>query len=158
MNPASIKQIKTGLEQLSQKELLEACLRLTKFKKENKELLTYILFEKSDEEGYVENVKASLDELFEDVNKTNLYFAKKTLRKIVRTANRFIRYSDSETTEPEILIYVVQKMLAWELNLKKSVALENIYLSLIKKINKSIATLHEDLQYDYKRKLEYITV
>ncbi|MFT3980756.1 MAG: hypothetical protein QM687_09830 [Ferruginibacter sp.] len=157
MNPASVKEIKTGLEQLSQKELVAACLRLAKFKKDNKELLTYLLFESSDEAGYVGNVKASLDELFEDVNRTNVYFAKKTLRKIVRVANRYIRYSDDETTEPEVLIHVAQKMLALELNWKKSTALENIYLSLLKKINQSIGALHEDLQYDYKRKLEYLT-
>lgn len=82
---------------------------------------------------------------------------KKTLRKIVRTAGRFIRYSDEPTTEPEICIYVAEQISSLGFDFKKSAAIENIYLSTIKKINKSIATLHEDLQYDYKRKLEYLT-
>src|SRR5688572_23782080 len=99
MNAASVKEIKTGLEQLTQKELVEACLRLVKFKKDNKELLTYILFEEADEAGYISNVKDSLELLFEDVNRTNLYFAKKTLRKIIRTANKYIRYSKEPATE-----------------------------------------------------------
>src|SRR6218665_1625938 len=156
MNPASVKEIKSALEYLDKKELLTACLRLAKFKKENKELLTYIVFEASDEAGYIENVKASLADLFADVNCSNLYFAKKTLRKIVRTANRYIRYSDDAATEPEILIYTAQKMLALGLNFKKSTALENIYLSLIKRIQKSIFVLHDDLQYDFNKKLEYL--
>ena len=157
MNAASVKQIKTGLEQLTQKELVEACLRLTKFKKENKELLTYILFEEADEPGYISNVKASLEFLFEEVNRSNIYFAKKTLRKIVRTANKYIRYSKEPTTEAEILLFVAENILALGLNMKKNIALENIYLSIIKRINKTVAALHEDLQYDYHRQLKKIT-
>jgi hypothetical protein len=156
MNAASVKEIKSGLEQLSQKELVEACLRLVKFKKENKELLSYLLFEEADEAGYVNNVKAALEPVFDDVNKTNVYFAKKTLRKIIRLANRYIRYSKVPTTEPEVLLYVVEKMLHLNLDLKKSTALENIYLSAIKKIKKSVDALHEDLQYDYLRQLNTI--
>lgn len=156
MNTGSVKEIKTGLEQLSQKELVEACLRLVKFKKENKELLSYLLFEEADEAGYVHNVKAALDPVFDDVNCTNVYFAKKTLRKIIRLASRYIRYSKVATTEPDILLHVVEKMLELDLNLKKSAALENIYLSAIKKIKKSVDALHEDLQYDYLRQLNRI--
>lgn len=154
MKISSIKEIKAALEQLDNKELLQACLRLAKFKKENKELLTYLLYESANEANYIQSVKLTLDELFEDVNTTNHYFAKKTLRKIVRTANRYIRYSEDETTEPEILLFVAEKMLSLKLNWKKSTALENIYLSLLKKINKSVGALHEDLQYDYQKKLK----
>jgi hypothetical protein len=32
--------------------------------------------------------------------------------------------------------------------------LHNIYLQQIKKINTSLALLHEDLQYDYQRELD----
>ena len=156
MNAASVKEIKTGLEQLTQKELVEACLRLVKFKKENKELLTYLLFEEGNEAGYISNVKESLAVLFEDVNRTNLYFAKKTLRKIVRTANKFIRYSKEPATEAEILLFVTEKILSLNLNMKKNTALENIYLSIVKKINKAVASMHEDLQYDYLRQLQAI--
>lgn len=156
MNAASVKEIKTGLEQLTQKELVEACLRLVKFKKENKELLTYLLFEEADEAGYISNVKDSLALLFEDVNRTNIYFARKTLRKIVRTANKYIRYSKEPSTEAEILLYVAEEILALGLNMKKNTALENIYLSVVKKIRKVVSTMHEDLQYDYLRQLDKI--
>lgn len=156
MKSASIKEIKTALDQLAHKELLEACLRLAKFKKENKELLTYLLFEKDNEPGYISSVKESLNLLFNDVNRSNVYFAKKTLRKIVRIANRYIRYSDDVTTEPELLLFVAEKIPALGFNLKKSAALENIYLSLLKKIKKSVAGLHEDLQYDFQKRINQL--
>jgi hypothetical protein len=40
--------------------------------------------------------------------------------------------------------------------MKKSTALENIYLALLKKIKKLTGSLHEDLQYDYLRQLKTI--
>jgi len=154
MKAASVKEIKSALENLPPKELLDICVRLIKFKKENKELATYILFDETDEPGYVNNVKASLDLLFDDVNKTNVYFAKKTLRKIVRIANKFIRYSNDAGTEVEVLLFVAERMRKLNLEMSKSTALENIYLGLIKKISKAIMLMHEDLQYDYLRQLD----
>jgi hypothetical protein len=154
MKTASLKEIKTELENTPPEKLLELCLRLTKFKKENKELLTYLLFEEGNEQAYVASVKTILDELFETVNKTQLYFAKKTIRKIVRIANRYIKYSDSKTTEPDLLLRVCEKINELNLDLKRNTALHNIYLSQIKKIKKAVAGMHEDEQYDYLKMLE----
>lgn len=158
MKTASVKEIKAELENTPPQLLLQYCLRLVKFKKENKELLTYLLFESGDEASYVKSVNELLSEMFESVNKTNLYFAKKTLRKIVRTANRYIKYSDAETTEPDILIYVCEKILELNLDLKKNTALHNLYLSQIKKIKKAVGAMHEDMQYDYLRLIERIEI
>ena len=154
MKTASIKEIKTELENTPKDVLLEMCLRLTKFKKENKELLTYLMFEQGNEKSYVASVNVLLDEIFETVNRTQLYFAKKTIRKIVRTANRYIKYSDAKTTEPDILIHVCNRIIELGLDLHKNTALHNLYLGLIKKINKSIESMHEEEQYDYKKLME----
>ena len=48
MKAASISEIKTELKGLPPAQLTELCLRLARFKKENKELLTYLLFEAND--------------------------------------------------------------------------------------------------------------
>jgi len=149
MKTASLKEIKVELENAPPEVLLELCLKLTKFKKENKELLTYLLFEESNEPIYVNGVKETLNELFITVNKTNLYFAKKTIRKIVRTANRYIKYSNIKTTEPDILIHICEKINDLNLNLKNNTALHNVYLSQVKKIKKAVNGMHEDEQYDY---------
>lgn len=158
MKPASVKQIKIALEHAPQKELLEICLRLSKFKKENKELISYLLFEAGDEAGYVKAVKETLEEIFEDVNVKTIYFAKKTIRKIVRTANKYIRYSNVETTEPDILLFICEKIKALDLDLQKNTALFNLYQSLIKRIDKAISTMHEDNQYDYLKSLEQLRI
>ncbi len=154
MKTASLKEIKVELENAPPDVLLELCLKLTKFKKENKELLTYLLFEESNEPLYVHSVKEMLDVLFATVNKTQLYFAKKTIRKIVRTGNRYIKYSNSKTTEPDILIHICQKINELNINLARNTALHNIYLSQVKKIKKAVSSMHEDEQYDYLKVIE----
>ena len=60
MKSATVRELKTELQEKSPKEILELCLRLSRFKKENKELLTYLLFESSDEQSYIESVKEEL--------------------------------------------------------------------------------------------------
>jgi len=148
MKTASIKEIKDTLQDLGHSQLTEICLRLSKFKKENKELLTYLLFEAHDETAYINNVKSTLDDMFAEVNKKNLYYAKKNIRKILRTANKYIRYSGNDITEPEILLYVAHQIVALGLDIKKSQTLANLYNGILKKIDKSISSLHEDIQYD----------
>ncbi len=154
MKAASVKEIKSALENIPQKELVDICLRLVKFKKENKELATYLLFDETDEQGYINTVKESLALLFEDVNVSNPYFVKKTYRKIVRVTNKFARYSNEATTEVDLLLFVAERMATQKKGIGKSTALENIYLGLVKKIRKQVSALHEDLQYDYLRQLE----
>jgi hypothetical protein len=57
MKAVTVKELKEELTNYTPKELRELCLRLARFKKENKELLTYLLFESSDEALYIESVK-----------------------------------------------------------------------------------------------------
>ena len=49
MKTATVREIKLELKDKSSDELVELCLMLSKFKKENKELLTYLLYEKHNE-------------------------------------------------------------------------------------------------------------
>ena len=57
MKAATIHEIKQELSTVKPVDLVELCLRLGKFKKENKELLTYLLFEAHDEHGYITRCK-----------------------------------------------------------------------------------------------------
>ena len=105
MKAASIKLLKDEMKNRSANELLGIALRLARFKKENKELLTYLLFEIQDEQAYVDSIKREMEQQFQEINKSNIYFAKKSIRKIVRTTNKFIRYSGKKETEVELLMY-----------------------------------------------------
>ena len=156
MKAASLKLIKTELDLLHPEKVKEICLQLIKFRKENKELLSYLLFDSIDEQAYIKDVKLELDKLFNDVNKNNLYLAKKTIRKILRIANKQIKYSGVTQTEIDILIYFCKKLRKAGVALTAKTVLGNIYLRQIIKIKKAIATLHEDLQYDYNEELKSI--
>jgi len=149
MKPASIKQIKTELENLLPEQLLVLCMNLVKYKKENKELATYLLFEANNEILYIKEVKKNIDEIFEQMNTSNLYLAKKTLRKALRTTNKFIKYSDKKQSEIELRIYFCQKMKKSKLKLIANTVVGNMYQGQIQRINKTLKTLHEDLQFDY---------
>ena len=154
MKAASINEIKQELENLPAPQLAALCLRLAKFKKENKELLTYLLFENFDEQAYIQNVKQEMDEQFEEVNKTNIYFAKKSFRKILRATNKYIRFTQSKQAEIELLLHFCSKIKSSGVSLKRNAALNNLYQNQLKKINKTISTMHEDLQYDYIKEVE----
>lgn len=154
MKAASVSEIKTELKNLSGAQVTDLCLRLARFKKENKELLTYLLFEADDIDTYISNVKKETEECFADINKSNLYWAKKSLRKILRTINKYIKYTSSKTAEVELLLHFCTTLKLSGIKYSKSNALLNLYNAQIKKINAAIATLHEDLQYEYKKELD----
>jgi len=154
MKPASVNEIKQKLKETDKKELIEICQRLARFKKENKELLTYLLFEEDDLSNYIKNVKEEIDEAFSQINVSNVYFAKKTIRKVLRIANKHIRYTGNKTAEVEILLHYLTNFKGLNLSWQKSTALMNLYKAQLKKIEAAIATMHQDLQYDYRRELQ----
>ena len=84
MKSASISEIKKELQHVDADTVKALCLRLAKYKKENKELLTYLLFEAHNEQDYITNVKEEVIELFKTLPTSNTYLIKKTLRKILR--------------------------------------------------------------------------
>lgn len=158
MKAATINELKQELEHLSAAQLKELCLRLAKFKKENKELLTYLLFEAHDAEGYVRSVKEEMDGSFPDVNTRQVYLAKKTLRKILRIVDKYSRYAGLPEVEAELRIHFCREMKALELPIQKNPVLLNMYQNQLKKIDKAIASLHEDLQYDLQKEVETLAL
>jgi len=151
-----ISQLKQEMKNRSVNDLLDMCLRLAKFRKENKELLTYLLFEVQDEQSYIEAIKSEMDQQFIEINQSNIYFAKKSVRKIVRATNKFNRISGRKQTEVELLLHFCKRLVESGIPLNNSLALMNIYLRQMQKIKKVLHTLHEDLQYDYGEELKVI--
>lgn len=149
MTSASLGEIKKELKHTDPDVLQVLCLRLAKHKKENKELLNYLLFEAGNETGYIRQVKEEMDTLFTEVENRNLYIAKKILRKILRFANRQIRYSGIPQTELELRIYFCEKVKEARLPLTAGTVLFNLYQQQVKKIDKVLLSLEEDLQSDY---------
>lgn len=154
MKTATIKELKDELGHYSREELLNYCLRMAKFKKENKELLTYLLFEASNEAHYIEGLKELIDERFSEINTSNYYYIKKSIRKILREIKKHLRYSKNKETAVELLIYFCQKLALMQPSMNRSIALQNIYQRQLILIQKTIKTLDEDLQYDYGVELD----
>lgn len=154
MKAAAISEIKKELSTLSPAELSALCLRLAKYKVDNKELLGYLLFDANDEQGYIASVKEEMDMGFREMTGDKLYHAKKRLRKILRLTNKYIRYTGSKQAEAELLIYFCKKMKLSGLLSYYSIQINNLYEQQLKKIGKVIAGEHEDLQYDYQQQLK----
>ena len=83
MKAAGVKAIKEELNSRSREELAELCLKLSKFKKENKELLTYLLFESENESLYIKTIQDEIEIEFKEINRKSYYFIKKSIRKIL---------------------------------------------------------------------------
>jgi hypothetical protein len=154
MKSASISEIKDELKHLPAPKLVELCLQLARYKKDNKEFLTYLLFEAQDPQAYMKSVKEAMDASFSEINTSNLYYAKKSLRKILRSTNKYIRYTQNKSAEAELLLHYLTNFKGLKIPFHKSVALSNLYSAQLKKIGIALSSMHEDLQYDYKRELE----
>lgn len=153
MKPTSISNLKKELTNASKPALLEICLRLAKFKKENKELLTYILFEEHNLGSYIQDIQKEIDEQFADINTSSLYYVKKSLRKIVRFINKHVKYISSKEAEAELRIYFCNAIKSAGIKINKSRALANLYDNQIKKLTSVIASLHPDLQHDFNKQI-----
>jgi nitrate/TMAO reductase-like tetraheme cytochrome c subunit len=154
MKAATVAQIKKELAHRSTEELLALTLRLARFKKENKELLTYLLFEAEDEAGYVAAVQKDLDQKLEQINTHSYYYIKKSMRKALRELKRYIRYSNAKETEVELLLHFCYRLSEFKPDIFRNKVLSNMYYSQLSMAEKRIATLHEDLQYDYSLELD----
>jgi hypothetical protein len=156
MKASSVNEIKKELRTLDADTLVDICMRLAKYKKENKELLSYLLFEAHHEQGYIEAVKEVVDAYYLELPRGNTYYIKKSLRKILRYVNRQIKYSAIPQTELELRIYFCKKMKEAKVPMPGGTVLFNLYQQQVKKIKSIFQKLPEDLQADYDRDLRYL--
>lgn len=157
MKAATISELKTELNNTSPGQLMEVCIRLAKFKKENKELITYLLFESFDERAYIENIKKEIQAQFDEMNRANVYFIKKSLRKILRFVNKHTRYIGSAEAEADLLLFFCTRLKTSGVPMETNPVIRNIYQNQLKKIARSVTTMHEDLQYEYVKQLKLLS-
>jgi uncharacterized FlaG/YvyC family protein len=157
MKSANIREIKKELKELPPNQVMELCLRLCRFKKENKELLTYLLFEAHDEAAYIESIQEEIDERFEQVNRKSPYYVRKSFRSILSSTRKYIRYSGNKETEVELLLYFCSRLKNFKPDIRQNKRQMNLFLRLREQIEKKISLLHEDLQFDYHRELKKLS-
>jgi len=153
MDTASIKQLKDTLSTLGREELTGLLLRMVKFKKENKELLTFLLFEADDLDAYVYEISQEIKDEFENYRLKTAYYKRKGCRRILRILKKYIKYAADKEVEVRLLLAYVS-MVAESKTFITDRVIQKIAFRQLLLAEKSIVKLHEDLQYEYKIELE----
>ncbi|MBS3915180.1 MAG: hypothetical protein KG003_11825 [Bacteroidetes bacterium] len=156
MDNASLNDIKKALQILPQEKMVEHFLRLAKYKKENKELLGFILFLEEDLRQYLVDVKLEIDAAFSELNATSAYYSAKGLRKILKMTNKHIKFAANKEIEADLLIHYCKKMKEIPFRIGSSVVLTNLYNRQVERVIRAIETLHEDKIMDYRESLNLI--
>ena len=143
-----LQHIKKELQHLPAEQVTELCLRLARHKKENKELLAYLLFEAHDEAAFIEKVKAEAGFMFSQLP-VQSYNAAKALRKILRLLGKYTKFTASKGAEIELLINFCTNYVQYADRRSTYKPLRLILLRQLEKIRGLIEKLHEDLQFDY---------
>lgn len=154
MDTFSLSEIKKELQNLQPKQLHELLLRLAKFKKENKELLSYLLFDAADETLFLDNCRKDIDYQFMQINRSSHMYVKKSLRKALKITNQYIKFSGSSKIEIELLLHFCNKMKDSGFNRRSHPVIWNIYQRNVLRVEKVLQSLHEDLQFDYQEAVE----
>lgn len=145
-----LQQIKKELQHVPQEQLAELCLRLVRYKKENKELLSYLLFDAQAGQDFIESIKAETGFMFSQLPVQN-YFMAKGLRKILKMLTKYTRFIGTKPAEIELLLSFCQNYLQYVLRQSAHKPIRLIFTRQLEKIKLSIGKLHEDLQFDYSQ-------
>lgn len=157
MKPEKLSDLKKELSGLSTHELTEICLRMAKYKKENKELLSYLLFDADAPMKYAEQIKGFLLEDFKTMQK-HYYYSTKSMRKIIRLINRYAKYTGSKEVEIELALWFCINFLKFA-DLKTShKPMQGLLTRQFEKVIKLIPKLHEDLQFDYRKEFDSLVI
>ncbi|MGF1636976.1 MAG: hypothetical protein ACFCUU_07880 [Cyclobacteriaceae bacterium] len=153
MKIASLSEIKKELNRLTNLELLGILLDLAKFSADNKKYLFFKLYERDNPGIFLEMVQEELAEAFHNANTNNYYYTKKSAQSIRKTLNKYLKLTKDKTQQIDLIVYFCELMLEFNfLNFGHPV-IENIYYAQLGKIDKLVAGLHEDLQFDYQEKI-----
>ncbi|MEO7176226.1 MAG: hypothetical protein ABIV51_10020 [Saprospiraceae bacterium] len=154
MPTAGLSDIKKKINTFSSKELVELLLKISKYKKENKEFLSYLLFDADNQDLFIEQLKSEIDTFYEELTPRTEYNTKKSLRKMIRLMNKYLKFASNKATETEIRLHFCFQWKVAKLSIRSSSSLGKIFIGQVEKVRKLIPSLHEDLQYDYGRELE----
>lgn len=152
-NLASLKVIRDELALLNNKELVGIISSLIRFRKENKELITYLLFDSKDEAGFIKSIKAETEFAMEPVTRYNVRPYLKLIRKTLKNIRKAIKISGKNETAVQLLMHFCTVIKQKNLPVTRFKGLNLVWDRCIHDITKNILTLHEDLRYDYTQEL-----
>jgi hypothetical protein len=156
MKTRSIAEIKKELHHIDKADLIAHCLRIAKYKTDNKGLLSYLLFNQQNLQDTLAEMKEQISYDFSEVPPLDKHYSKKSIRKVLRTTLKFAKYIQQPELEIELLLHFCKEYKRRGLSFSHQPIILNIYFAQIKKIEKLISNLHEDLQYDYNKEVEVL--
>ncbi|HJP62375.1 MAG TPA: hypothetical protein VJ844_02980 [Mucilaginibacter sp.] len=148
MKVYGLADIKKEIQFQDKTVLMELVLRLARYKKENKELLAYLLFEADNERSFIESVIAENGFMFSQLPSNNYQMAK-SMRKILRLLNKYIKFMGSKEAEIEFSLSFCRNYIQYADRRGSYKPMRLIFTRQLEKIKKAIEKLHEDLQFDY---------
>ncbi|MCD8739901.1 hypothetical protein LT679_04755 [Mucilaginibacter roseus] len=143
-----LQNIKKELQHIPAAQMAELLLRLARYKKENKELLAYLMFEAHDESAFITQVKGEIGFMFSQLPAQG-YFAAKALRKILRLITKYVKFTGSKIAEIELLISFCENYLQYADRKTSYKPLRVIFAKQLEKIRNNINKLHEDVRHDH---------
>ena len=155
MHLFSLQEQKKELQQLSKTELEAICLRFARFKKENKELLEFVLFHQGDPQAYADALKKDLEEVFKSLTGANYADAKK-LRKITKALNKHSKYMQNPALEADLWIWFCYAYCDSMAAKSTAQVIRNFFVKAVLKVEKIQSKVHEDLAFDIAQELEKI--
>jgi hypothetical protein len=148
-----LADIKKEIQHLRAEQVAELVLRLSRYKKENKELLAYLLFEADNEQAFIEKVKAEVGFMFSQLP-AHSYTAAKSIRKILRLISKYVKFMAQKPAEIELLLNFCHNYVQYADRKSSYKPLRMILIRQVIKINGLIKKTHEDLQYDYAQEYD----
>jgi hypothetical protein len=149
MESPKLNNIRKELNHLPKEVLAEYCLKIAKYKTENKEFLNYLLFYSDNNELYIAEIKKMLDEGFSDLPYSD-YTATKVLRKLTRLMNKHIKFMGNKALELELALYFCHLFIEKSSPKTHHKPLIGLLFRQLKRIEKLIPKLDEDLQFDFQ--------
>ena len=143
-----LQDIKKELQHLSSLQIANLCLRLARYKKENKELLAYLLFQAENQDSFIEQVKAESGFMFSQLP-VHSYNAAKGMRKILRLLSKYNKFMGSKEAEIDLLINFCNNYVQYTDRKVTYKPMRLILTRQMEKIRTLIGKLHEDMQEDY---------
>lgn len=145
----SLTALKAELKVLSDKDLITLIADLSKFSRENKAFLYFKLYEKENPRLFIEMVQEELEMEFQCANTRNYHFAKKSAQSIRRKLNKHLKLTKNKPDQIEVIEFFCMNLEKYGYLSFRHPVIDNLYAMQVGKLEKLVASLHEDLQYDY---------
>jgi hypothetical protein len=144
-----LSDLKKELSELSKPDLIKLCLRVAKLKRENKELLAYLIFDSDDPLFYAQKLKPEIKEVFEQPFQHGYHFTK-SLRKTTRLITKYYRFTSNKQGETELLLYLVDQFhLSWRYEYRYQ-ALGKVIFRCLEKAQANLKKIDEDFRADFE--------